>query len=177
MFCSPSFFPHIFQFNLEYSPVVHQLVTSKRSDGWFWNVTSNSLCGVARSVFFCAHMIPIQWIGKIHCWCRCWYKILDFTVDEGMGRPNPSLAIHGEASNCKRKVERLGLAFLLCDPGWCIRVLQYSCRLEKWDANCQHHTHRSQVTYRSPCAPLCSKKSPPLVFSSHMQANCAFRSS
>ena len=44
---------------------------------------------------------------------------IDFTLDEGKGRLNPSRD-KNEGKHRRRKVEKSWVTFLLCDPGWCV---------------------------------------------------------
>ena len=65
------------------------------------------------------------------------YTKIDFTVDEGKRRLNPSRdENHGK--HRKRKVEKSCATFLLCDPGWCVYKSDVH---DKWDDNTHTHTH------------------------------------
>ena len=62
----------------------------------------------------------------------CGYtKKVDFAVDEGKDRPNPSRD-KNEDKHRRRKVEKSCVTFFLCNPGWCVHK---SVVQNKWDDN------------------------------------------
>ena len=64
-----------------------------------------------------------------------WVHKIDFTVDEGLGRLNPSR--DRTLRQAPQKVEISCVAFLLCDPGWCVHKSDVQ---NKWDGNTHTHT-------------------------------------
>ena len=60
--------------------------------------------------------------------CRGYTKF-DLTVDEGKGRLNLSRDRKLRHAPQKKKKKNSGVAFLLCDPGWCVHILTERCSL------------------------------------------------
>ena len=85
--------------------------------------------------------MPNKWRRIISCVAK-----VDFTVDEGKGRLNPSRE-KKDGKQRRRKVEKSYVNFLLCDPSWCVHKFDAQ---NKWDVLVKaprYQTLRSMSTY------------------------------
>ena len=77
-------------------------------------------------------------------------KKSDFTVDEGKGGLNPSRD-KNQGKHRRRKVEKSCVAFVLCDPGWCVHKSDVQ---NKWDDSTTYSISRRTSIDKVGCCRL-----------------------